>query len=525
MERFARLIQVQAAIRMLQFRLRTHSETHSLAPYTHLQRAQALLFNIIHTQMNGAYPTSSVRLGSTYTWRNVRLQQANHVASHDPNEDLFAPFGSAVDPATEMFPEDEVFVFDSCVIDAELRESRHELLRRIKQIIYLAMDENKSVQHTILQVWQFWMSSMTDNVFLRRRHGGEAIANQWNNTNDQDCAAFLLRFHFDGEATSSWLQNTEHLIVEDPAERQTEEYASSLMKPDYPASLAANGALGSENALFNHAYQTHMPTIITLARYVGFKEQCGPLTWFSIIQDWDQLGSDNHECHVCFTAYDIPFEAGMSSLKAHLWSLGDPIPVQLACKHVLCMACLKTWAESHAENKDKCPMCRTYLPPPNPQSELVDGFDVKGMLALASNMTIHPQDYATAVLQVIDTYVSKLPSLLLEHEGVGFSDRSINLTHWSTAVSSPVDELTSVHASDQDLRSWFHSYKAAWSFTALQDFIVSRDRLEAYLKGDLVRFRQVCKRQLYVRSYYQLIGFTADLLKWTREYRQHTRLA
>ncbi|KAJ4371211.1 hypothetical protein N0V83_004427 [Neocucurbitaria cava] len=500
--------------KLLQYYLRSHDPKHLL------ERARQLLFLINRLQMSECDNVDPrIRMGSTWTWWDDRFDLETDDVDQDPN---YLAYGvDPPNPNEEIFPE-TVDRLGKPPVDDTLRESRYELLRLMKLCLYQALDDDISTSETLKRLWRFFMVNMNTNTYLLNWHYGYKTAEKWYLLGKQGQAEFLATLEVDGPAMTRWQRAFELSTVEDPMQRRTQGCFDALRATGSgdlhprPLQLSRRGALGIECDSFRNSLPTFAVDFAPFVDHEGFEEHCSDQQkWFDLVDDWDALYED--VCPVCLETYDIAIEATASGSKHDLWMSSTFTPVKAQCSHIMCLPCFKTWIQGDSENHDTCPICRSKVPPPNPQEGYTNEF-LHGFQLVSRDHSVWPQRYAESILELVDAYLSRLPSSL---RGVALPDYSIgalNLSIWRHNVLDPVEKVmtTFLTGPPSDL-DYFGPMRRALCLAALEGLRFARERLEAFLNGDQERYRTLRKWQLYSRAYYENVAFKLSMMDHVEE--------
>ena len=523
--RYAWLLKICYAGKTFQFLHSAGTRIFCQAPDYQLRRALRRLIAIIDTQVEGYGFSPRIRPGSDHYWWSTCTDHET-----DPSEHTFDPqadnVGSPVDPNTEIFPEmGTAGGRPAGAVTDELRASRYELLKRMKKILYDAQDNGASIQEAWKALWNLFMYAMSSNRYLLQWHNGEVVSDEWKLLGPAGQQAFLTKtFNIDAEAMVRWDSDIDLSTVEDSACHQANRFGFAAAVNKERSNLyqpPRGGALGDEIEVFFNAILTRLPLFIPFALQKGHDEECANVTKrFQEVTDRSELNGDDG-CPICLLDYELTSEITTADPDSHV------IPVKMPCNHIVCGACAKRWADSDANNKDKCPTCRAAFVGSNPHEKHRD--DLRNALTILSSDVdaMQAQETAKGLIQAVKTYVYSLPTSISDVAPTPTSVDAHNLFCWrQNILELPMHSLlyTGGHINipfeedDDDVLT--EILQAQRPLVALQCMHLSLQRLQAHMEGDQDKYRETCKNVLRAHAHLENLAFCIALHEWTEEFQE-----
>lgn len=337
---------------------------------------------------------------------------------------------------------------------------------------------------------------MKTNHFLRSYHNGAAVAAQWtaiprHNRNLAKTQHFGLNFK-----------------------------TMKVGQQDLPLRLGTDMSLQKYRAV-DQGFERLSQSITALNAYSRpyvvrkrFEEKCSMEKWSDKVTDHAQLR--DKDCPICYRDYQLESEVSSKDDLA-LYAT----PVKMPCNHIICAPCQKGIAESGTASNELCPICRASMPPGNPHTH--HEAELKSSLAKNRSTSRSPKEAAEGNLQILDRYLSRLPTSVRDTTSTPTAIDPNNLDCWSwnivatsilNVATSPVTirfvEETDGNPSASDIDNRAQ--------TALYCLHLAVERLRAFLKGDQHGYRTACTSELIARAHFENVVFMKALERWVEDY-------
>lgn len=501
--RFNYLYRVTQVLSMLEVVRPEHAVYFSLKPEEQLMRGFDILHNTCSRQMTATRLLPNVREGSGHNWFSRRLlpeMEADEVGPHDTVE-------ADHDPQIETFNEPRVHTGSSSKpdVDEDLRLSRWVFLEGLRDVLYLAQENNVVPAEALKRAWLYLMDQCGICQYLKLWLHSHLIAAQWTSLSADEKQEFLKKFDLGPEVLESWIRQEESRVLLDTPEKRFGDAVIPFAKADEQA--AAPGGytrvrkIHWELAQINRVLREYMGRFLPEVLRKGFEDECSDIKkWSTEVVDRQQLR--DKDCPICFTDYCLTAEDSDSK---------ETVPALMRCGHIICISCFTTWVNGDTANHNKCTICRRKLPPPNPHIKYTND-----MIAVMEKHQASKQPFGIQssfdILKAVDLFLSRLPVDYRDTEPVGHDTNPANLTHWLNNMNRPHSELRAFlrNYRNTQVNKVLHIIAAKACLSCLH---VARDRLRAYLTGDQQAYTKACKDLLLVRAHqmnYEYLSFARE---------------
>lgn len=369
------------------------------------------------------------------------------------------------------------------LFDGDHLASSNLLFEGTKNILGNAQAKKMSVQETWKALWNFFVNAMGSNYYLRQKHNGNVVAAAWRSLNVDGKKDFEAKyFDFDEKARKEWGQKPLSTTLAD----------SSLSQE---VDIFMRHFVFLTNLFSDHVVQA------------GFIEACSNTdTWASKVTDRKEL--EDEDCPICFLPFQPEDELPLDTEEPKAVSMKMP------CGHLVCSPCLRDWASSGWDNRTKCPTCRAYMPPSNPQEKKEDLLQVN----ISDIMELDDdEEAAKSTVEAIEKYFATLPASI-KTTPPQKAIEAYNLYCWSRNIfeMKPEEVSESLFGLISDLPVSGTDEEIAEA--ALYCFHLIHERLKAFLEGDQDRYRTACTSGLYAHAHLSNALFIQDMMDEVESY-------